>query len=649
MKKRKQGPSAGSGGGERSEPEPGPADAHRQGPTPPGGRLGAGTGKTKRYTPEERRWALEAWRKSGLSAETFARQWGLSTPTLHEWKRAYDRDGPKGLEHPAATGRPKGAKPLAAPVAAEIVATKRSFPDFGLRKIRDYLARFAGLRVSTGGVRAVLRREGVPQTEAAPRRGRRRPRPAVRHFERARPGQLWQSDFTSFVLARSGRPVHLIVFMDDMSRYVVAWHLDHSATAAIAKNTLRAGIDRWGKPEEVLTDQGPQYHAWRGKSAFRRLLEREGIKPVLSRSHHPETLGKCERLWESIGRELWDRTHPRDLDEARERLQHYVHHYNHFRPHQGIGGLVPADRFFGVESEVREAIERSISKNELRLALGERPRKPVYLVGQVDGEVVSVHGERGRLVVATKDGKRSVDLDELGIGKEAGDGGSTGVGGGKGGDDGDDGDDGGRDGDGDRSGDRGGELAPDGAADGAAEAASSGDLEVGAAGLPDQGDLGRGERGGAAEGAGARDGALGPVARAADEGGAREASLGPADPGLADEPASGRGDGGGDAASAGGPGGRDAAAEPGGPGTPSARGDAREGARDLAEAGGAAPVDAGEPAGGGPGGGAGCSTGPERTEESGAGGPLPSSGSGCCCSCGRVTASTSAGPRSSPA
>jgi len=276
---------------------------------------------------------------------------------------------------------------------------------------------------------------------------------------------------------------------------------------------LLDGIQRYGKPEEVLTDQGRQYFAWRGKSGFQKLLEREGIRHVVSRTHHPETLGKAERLWETIGRELWDRTHPQDLEEARERLGHYLHHYNHFRPHQGLGGMVPADRFFGVESEVRKALEASIDANELRLALGERPRRPVYLVGQVDGEVVSLHGERGRLVVSTGKGAKDLDLNELGTASR-----KRGVDG-----------DGSEHGDSDGSGD--GPPAP--AASGAAHD-QAGAIPAGpAAGLSDPELVGCGDGGGAADGARALRDDAGILARPRDEGGGGAAAVGAADPRVA--------------------------------------------------------------------------------------------------------------------
>ena len=291
------------------------------------------------FTPEERRAALEAWAKSGLTAIHFAKLWGISAESLRSWRTRFELGGPQALE-PKAVGRPrgKGRSQLPEPLQAEIVRTKRRFPTFGLKKVRDFLARFQGQRVSTGSVRKVLRAEGL---HALPAPARKKRKEIVRRFERSKPGELWQTDITSYVLTRSRVRVYLTVFLDDFSRYVVAWQLATHQKAELVCEALMDGIERFGKPEEVLSDQGRQYFAWRGKSDFQRLLVREGIRHVVARTHHPETLGKCERLWETIGTELWERAQPQDLGEARERLAHYFAHYNHFRPHQGIDGLVP--------------------------------------------------------------------------------------------------------------------------------------------------------------------------------------------------------------------------------------------------------------------------------------------------------------------
>jgi transposase InsO family protein len=371
-------------------------------------------GRTRRaYSPEERRAAVEAYGRSGLSRRAFCGLWGLSEGTLGKWLKVYRERGPKGLEQPFTTGaRRRGPKRAPAAVRAEIAAVKRRFPHFGLRRVRDFLARFAAQRVSVPEVRRTLAEEGL----ASPPVTKRRRAPAkVRRFERARPGELWQSDITSYVLARHRQRVYLTVFLDDHSRYVVAWALSVHQRGELVTEALLEGIARFGKPREVLTDQGRQYFAWRGKSAFQKLLKREGIAHVVSRAHHPQTLGKCERLWKTIKDELWERARPADLDEARVRLGHFFAHYNHFRLHQGIGGLLPADRFFGAQSQAREAIERALSEGELELALGDPPRRPVFLYGQLGERQVTLHGERGKLVIVTPEGARQeIDVAALG-------------------------------------------------------------------------------------------------------------------------------------------------------------------------------------------------------------------------------------------
>jgi len=356
-------------------------------------------GRTHRhYSPEERRATLDAYRRSGMTQQAFCRLWGLSVTSLARWRRAHREHGPRGLESPwggARRGRKK--QPVPAAVREEIVATKRRFPDWGLRRIRDALARFGGVRVGVHRVREVVREEGLA-TPVPAKKPRRAP-PKVRRFERSRPREMWQSDITSYVLARHSQRVYLTVFLDDHSRYVVSWALALQQRSELVTECLLEGLARFGKPKEVLTDQGRQYFAWRGKSRFQKLLIREGIQHVVSRAHHPQTLGKCERLWQTVGQELWERARPQDLEEARRRLGHFFAHYNHFRPHQGIEGLVPADRFFGAADVVRAEMERRMDQNALALALGDPPRREVLLYGQIDGEAVALHGERGRLVI----------------------------------------------------------------------------------------------------------------------------------------------------------------------------------------------------------------------------------------------------------
>lgn len=363
--------------------------------------------KLRKSTAEERRQAVEAFRKSGLTQAMFARQWGVNPMTFSGWVAQAGARAP---------GERRGRRPrLAAAVKQEVVAVKRRFPRFGLRKVRDFVRRFSGLTVSTGSVKKVLAAEGIPPTASARRPRRRKSVGPPQEFERAHPNQLWQSDITYVDVPWSRKPLYLVAFLDDRSRYVVSFGLHAHQKAEIVLEALADGISKYGRPKEILTDQGRQYASWRGTSEFSRRLKAEGILHVKARPQHPQTVGKCERLWKTIQDELWARVTLRDLEDARERLAHFVAHYNFQRPHQSLEGMTPADRFFGAERAVKEAVERAIERNALRLAVGESPRKPVYLVGQIDGQSVSVHGEGGKVVVQTSDGtRRELEARDLG-------------------------------------------------------------------------------------------------------------------------------------------------------------------------------------------------------------------------------------------
>lgn len=347
-----------------------------------------------RYSPVERKKIVESYLASGMRKPDFCKTWGVSSSTLLDWVKRYETDGADGLMNRSKLSGDKrlGSK-ISEPLRSEIIELKKKEPSFGIKKIKHWLYRFRGMKVSTGTVRKTVLAEGLPLVRM--KKKRRKSSDRIRRFERARPMQLWQSDITQKNIGVHSMRVYLTIFMDDHSRYIIGWRLQSRQTAELVLDAFKDAAGKFGKPEEVLTDQGRQYFAWRGKSELEKLLEKENIKHVVSRAHHPQTLGKCERFWETLNNEFWTRVRPQDLDEARARLKLFIDHYNHQRPHQGLDGQVPADRFFGIAADVREAIEKSVAENSLRIALGELPRPPAFLIGQVGDQRISFHGTSG--------------------------------------------------------------------------------------------------------------------------------------------------------------------------------------------------------------------------------------------------------------
>jgi transposase InsO family protein len=352
------------------------------------------------FTAEQRLMILDTWMRSKLPAKDFAGLVGVSPHSLYKWKKRFEAEGPAGLRD-RPRGGPKGSR-LPEPTKRAILMLKEAHPEWGCERIHDVLMRSEGCKASPGAISRVLKENGYV-TEHVPTR----PHPdKVRRFERAKPNQLWQTDLFTFVLKRQNRRVHLVGFMDDHSRFVVGFGLHATANGAMVREVFESAIANHGAPEEVLTDNGSQYITWRGKSAFTKLLERRGIRHVVARPKRPQTLGKVERFWGTLWRECVESAIFRDLDEARQRIALFIDHYNFQRPHRGLDGLVPADRFYDAAPEVKEAMRKRVADNAAELAKNGAPRRNVYLTGKVGDLGISLHSKGDRLVVTRADGSR---------------------------------------------------------------------------------------------------------------------------------------------------------------------------------------------------------------------------------------------------
>jgi hypothetical protein len=174
---------------------------------------------------------------------------------------------------------------------------------------------------------------------------------------------------------------------------------------------FRAGLANYGPPEEILTDNGSQYVTWRGKSAFSKELEKRGIRQVVASPRRPQTLGKIERFWGTLWRECVEAAVFADLGDAQRRIGLFIDHYNFQRPHRGLDGLVPADRFFGAAPEVLQTLKARVTANALELARHGMPKAPFYLTGQVGGKPFSIHAEGERVFMTGAAGERKeIDL-----------------------------------------------------------------------------------------------------------------------------------------------------------------------------------------------------------------------------------------------
>jgi transposase InsO family protein len=355
-------------------------------PTPKGdrGRVQKAKKTIKRSPPvamEVKILAIEAL-DSGLSSSEVGELVGVGSDTIHKWRKEYAESGVQGLCRKASS---IATRKQCSVLEEKIVALRRANPEHGVRRIRDDLRRHEGLEVSAEKVRTVVNESGLGN---APPQARRRP-PGIRRFERSCPNAMWQIDIFTFQLKRM-YPVYLIGILDDHSRYLVGWGLFRQQNADAVLEVLKGAIGQWGAPREILSDNGRQFVAWRGETRFQKVLRQQGVQHVRRAPQHPMTLGKIERFWQTIWREFLEEAVFASFADACRRLEHWIHYFNHQRPHQGLDGACPADRFYGIAGDVEEAVRQGCQDNSLRLALGQEPQPPLYLLGQLGGADVRV-------------------------------------------------------------------------------------------------------------------------------------------------------------------------------------------------------------------------------------------------------------------
>ena len=321
-------------------------------------------------------------RQRGLSVRDVAGMYGVSPTRVSRWTCAYEKCGIAGLEAaPAGRRRKLSAKVEAAgQIVKELVKAE---PDAGIGKVQGALYRQGFLSMARETVRKLLRRNGVGPQEV---RLKRRNKPVkVRSFERACPNDLWQTDIMTFMLKGQYR-VYLIGFMDDNSRFMVGWGLYRFQKADNVQEVFRAAIEKRGMPKEVLSDNGRQYHSWRGSSKFTTMLTKLGIRHIRIRPYHPQTCGKIESFWRNLYQECLTKVPLATFEEAEAKIGEYIEYYNFKRPHQGIGNLIPSDRYYGVAGQVKQIIAGNTAavQEAQPTAAGYTP--PTYLVGNIGGK-----------------------------------------------------------------------------------------------------------------------------------------------------------------------------------------------------------------------------------------------------------------------
>lgn len=279
----------------------------------------------------------------GRSKSEVARDYRVSRRWVQKLVARYQLEGEAAFEP---RSRRPHSNPRRTPVEVEdlIVAERKRLAEHGWDAGADTIATtlttagHPGLP-SVATIWRVLSRRGfiTPQPH-------KRPRSSWHRFVAELPNELWQADITHWQLTDSTE-VEILNIIDDHSRLLVASTARPVFTAGTVVTDLHTAMAQHGRPERLLTDNGAVFtghYRGRGWVALERELLALGIALTHSTPYHPQTCGKVERLHQTLKKWLAKQPPAATLAELQTQLDAFADHYNHHRPHRGIGRRTPA-------------------------------------------------------------------------------------------------------------------------------------------------------------------------------------------------------------------------------------------------------------------------------------------------------------------
>jgi transposase InsO family protein len=350
----------------------------------------------------ERKRFIDEYLEGTFGVTELSQRYGISRKTAYKWIGRFLESCELGDR----SSRPhRSPRAVAEWIEDSIVEARKQKPRWGPRKLRDALLRAnPGAELpSVSAFALIFKRNGLVK----PRRKRRRsPPPFSAPLAHATgPNKVWCIDFKGHFPVGSTRCYPLTI-TDAHSRYLIACVAMTRTDGRRVQKIMEAVFNEFGLPEAIRSDNGPPFATTglAGLSTLNAWWARLGIRHERIQPGKPQQNGRHERMHLTLKQETADP--PRSALYAQQRaFDRFRKEYNFDRPHQALGGRVPADFY-----ERSSRCMPDVSRLREPFAYPER-----ILTTQVTRSgYVEWNGRRALLTAALADHYVGLDFDELG-------------------------------------------------------------------------------------------------------------------------------------------------------------------------------------------------------------------------------------------
>lgn len=219
----------------------------------------------------------------------------------------------------------------------KVLQLSRAHPRYGFRRIHALLP-----GTNLKAVHRIWKQEGLRLSRKVRRRLKVAKTPAV---ELTGANQAWCMDFCHDRL-ENGRPSRILAVLDCFTRECLLLKAAPSFPSFAVERELEWLFLVHGKPERLVTDNGPE---------FRALELPTGVVAGFIQPGKPWQNGRVESFFDKLRDELLRTQSFSRGEELSEALSEFQDHYNHHRPHRSLGFKTPLGFKQGLTTNNREA------------------------------------------------------------------------------------------------------------------------------------------------------------------------------------------------------------------------------------------------------------------------------------------------------
>ena len=150
--------------------------------------------------------------------------------------------------------------------------------------------------------------------------------------------QEWAMDFMSDALA-DGRKLRTLNIIDHYNRECKGLKISLNFPARRLTEELDKVIEKYGKPEGIRTDNGPEFRS----KTFQIWLFENGIKHIRIQKGKPQQNAVIERFNKTFREDILDAEIFKSIEQAQLIADDWVKDYNTLRPHQSLNYQTPVE------------------------------------------------------------------------------------------------------------------------------------------------------------------------------------------------------------------------------------------------------------------------------------------------------------------